>query len=120
MGVNMKTSEILNATADYLKEFGVATNWFPSWGQPACLEGAGKLVCQTNLGREWRGRWYHEVKPALTTYLTETRPEHALDGAVLPWVWFDMTEGREAIEVLRTMAVIEEAKENAEVLEPVA
>lgn len=109
----MKTSEILNLTADYMERYGVGTTWFPSYGEAGCLEGAGKVVCIRAIGHPgWFDRWYNEIKPAISDYLTETRPEFAFPGQkVLPWVWFDQTKGAEAIEVLRAAAVIEQAKE---------
>jgi hypothetical protein len=108
----VKTSEILNLTADYLEEFGVGRSWFPTYGEPACLEGAGKAVCQKSLGNGWIDRWYDEIKPAISAYLAETRPDHAIDGVVYPWLWFDLTKGAEAVEVLRAAAAVEQAKES--------
>lgn len=108
----MKTSEILNLIADYMEKYGIGQSWFPEYGEAGCLEGAGKAVCRKAIDSpRWYNRWYDEIKPAISDYLTETRPEFGMGGKVFPWVWFDATEGSESIEVLRSLAVIEAAKE---------
>lgn len=115
----MNTSEILNQAADYIEEYGWVQcgGWYPLWEEPACLEGAMRVVTMQHTGEDiftapadskW-GPLYARAKAAMRNYL----------GVGNPWVWNDeigRTE-EEVIEALRAAALMEEVKEGKAAIE---
>jgi hypothetical protein len=114
----MNTSEVLNRAADLIEERGW-TQGGSGWGiggQALCLEG-GILAA---LGYRWEASdWSFEEFPECPAY---TAVADYLDYRSELYQWND--EGNrtadEVIEALRAAAVIEAAKETADVREPVS
>src|SRR5688572_29613133 len=102
----MKTSEILNAAADEIEFRGWTTGlngWDTREGRPVCLEGGILAAMNLELSEHHKMRNCSAYK-AVQSYL-------GIESHVGLYNFNDLSTKDKVIEVLRSVAVIEEAKE---------
>ena len=121
---NLRTSEVLNRAADMIEERGWVRGkgWGPDDGG-LCLEGA--LIAASGLsaaiGKRLAVYTQCPAYDAVVAYLGKDPQPRIAPIVDTLWAWNDArSEVTEVIEVLRAVAVIEAARENAETRDEVS
>lgn len=104
-------SAVLNDAADYIEKYGWADpgkGWFPTHGEPACMEGAVKCV----LNKLGASQMYPAAKATLQRHVASD-PRWGSVTTRYAWVWNDTVaeDATEVVAALRAAALIESTKE---------
>lgn len=122
----MTVSQVLNNAADYIQTFGWSqgTGWYPECGEPACLEGSIDVAASAQGRTVASFQLATAATDAVSNYLTDRYPDavNQSAGVVFPFAWNDRfgRTATEVVEVLRAVALIEAAHEDAELLSEVS
>jgi len=116
----METSEVLNKAADLIEERGWGQGPASMFGQAGiCAMGAINLAAFNRLNDDYLAVHHCPAGQAVYNYLEGRANSGWWDGADRIWSWNDdCADAAEVIEVLRAAAVIEAAKERADVVQP--